>query len=69
MREATNKEASKMDQQGSPPYRHNGKAIFIGNEQREMMLLDGIILRVLFHSQRPVETIQAILNNAHELDP
>ncbi|WLG82939.1 hypothetical protein PSH97_17630 [Pseudomonas cucumis] len=69
VREATNKEASTMDQQGFPPYRHNGKAIFIGNEQREMLLMDGIFLRVLFHSQRPVETIQAILNSSPELAP
>ncbi|WP_339514417.1 hypothetical protein [Pseudomonas sp. RL_15y_Pfl2_60] len=69
VREATNKEASKMDQQGFPPYRHNGKAIFIGNEQQEMPLMDGIFLRILFHSQRPVETIQAILNNSPKLTP
>ncbi|MCY1532518.1 hypothetical protein D9M68_677990 [compost metagenome] len=66
VREATNKEASMLDQQGVPPYRHNGKAIFIGNEQQEMPLMDGILMRVLFHRQRPIETIQAILNNTPE---
>jgi hypothetical protein len=66
VRDATNKEASKLDQQGFPPYRYNGKAIYIGNEQQEMALMDGIFLRVLFHNQRPVGTIQAILSNESE---
>lgn len=62
VRNATNKEASKLDQLGAPPYRHNGKAFFIGNGQQEMAFLDGIFMRVLFHGQRPIETIKAILN-------
>lgn len=66
VRYATNKEASMLDQQGFPPYRHNGKAIYIGNEQQEMALMDGVFLRILFHNQNPIGTIQAILNNEPE---
>ncbi|WP_460155006.1 hypothetical protein [Pseudomonas sp. S1_F04] len=69
VREASNKEASQMDQKGMPPYRHNGKAIFIGNGQREIPLMDGVFLRILFHSQRPIETIQAILNTPFNEPP
>lgn len=63
VRPATNKEASKMDQQGTPPYRWNGKAIFIGNEKRELCLSDGIFMRIFFHGQRPVQLVHALLNN------
>ncbi|MFQ6347162.1 hypothetical protein ACQRBV_01340 [Pseudomonas sp. R11F] len=66
VREGTNREASQLDQQGFAPYRHNGKAIYIGNEHQEMALMDGIFLRIMFHIQRPVETIRAILNGSAE---
>lgn len=69
VREGTNKEASQLDQQGFHPYRHNGKAIYVGNEQREMALMDGIFLRIMFHNQRPIETIRAILNGPTEPAP
>lgn len=66
VRTASNKEASKLDQQGFPPFRQNGKAIYIGNEQQEMALMDGVFLRILFHSQSPIGAIQAILSNEPE---
>lgn len=69
VREGTNREASQLDQQGFHPYRHNGKAIYVGNEQREMALMDGIFLRMIFHNQRPIETIRAILNSTAEPAP
>ena len=65
VRFATDKEASRFDQMGSHPYRHNGKAIFIGNGETEMALMDGIFLRAMFHGQRPIHLIKSILNN-HE---
>jgi hypothetical protein len=61
IREASNKEASEMDQKGFPPYRHERKAYFLGTPGNEMLLLDGIFLRILFHSQRPLDTIKSIL--------
>ncbi|WP_397459009.1 hypothetical protein AB3464_03905 [Pseudomonas asplenii] len=61
VREASNKEASKMDQKGLPPYRFKGKAYFVGVPGREMVLMDGVFLRILYHSQRPINTIESIL--------
>jgi hypothetical protein len=61
VREATNKEFSQAEQQGFPMVRHNGKGYYVGNGRREMAIMDGVFLRVLFHSQRPLSTIQAIL--------
>lgn len=63
VREATNKEASQMEQRGIHPYRWNGKAIYLGEGKDEMLLMDGIFMRIFFHGQRPIETIQAILSN------
>ncbi len=64
IREATNKEASRIEQKGVRLYRWKGKAIYISNEKNEMLLMDGIFMRTLFHGQRPVKTIQSILANA-----
>lgn len=61
VREASNKEASEMDQKDSPPYRFGGRAYFLGVPGNEMMLFDGVLLRILFHSQRPIDTIESIL--------
>lgn len=69
VREGTNKEASQLDQQGFHPYRHNDKAIYVGNEQQEMALMDGLFLRIIFHNQRPIETIRAILNGSTKPAP
>lgn len=62
VREATNKQASELDKSGTPPYRFGGKAYFLGDGTSEMALMDGVLLRILFHSQRPIETIHTILN-------
>ncbi|WP_207878185.1 hypothetical protein [Pseudomonas sp. 32_A] len=69
VREATNKEASEMDQKGFHPYRNKGKAYFIGNDKFETPLMDGVFLRVMFHSQRPIETVKAILKSTSDFDP
>jgi len=63
VRRATNKEASNLDKKRMPPYRWNGKAIFIGNSKREVCLSDGIFMRIFFHGQRPVKLVHALLNN------
>ncbi|WP_238066831.1 hypothetical protein [Pseudomonas shirazica] len=62
VRKATNKEASQMDQKGFPPYRFDGNAYYIGDGEKEVALMDGIFLRVMLHSQRPIETIKAVFN-------
>lgn len=63
VRYATNKEASQMEQSGGKPYRHQGKALIIGAGDNEMALSDGMFMRIFFHGQRPVSTVEAILNN------
>ena len=62
VRDASNKEATRLDQSGNRPYRHKGKVVFIGNSQTEMALMDGIFLRTMFHGQRPVQVIESLLN-------
>jgi len=62
VRQGTNKETSKMEQAGAKPYRHKGKSIFIGDGTKELVLMDGIFMRIFFHGQKPVSTIKAILS-------
>lgn len=63
VREATNKEASQMEQEGAHLYKWKGKAIFIGNGKNEVCLSHGIFERIFFHGQKPIKTVQAIVNN------
>lgn len=63
VREATNKEASQMEQKGGELYKWKGRAIFIGNGKDEVCISPGLFIRILFHGQRPIETAQAIINN------
>jgi len=63
VRFGSNREASQLDQLGGKPYRHNGKAIFIGNEKVEMAVAGGIFVRMLFHGQKPIPLIKAMLKN------
>jgi hypothetical protein len=62
VRQGTNKETSRLEQQGAKPYRHKGKSVFIGNGSNELALMDGIFIRIFFHGQKPVSTIKAILS-------
>lgn len=66
VRFASNKEASRLDKMGTHPFRHKGKAIYIGNGNTEMVLMDGIFLRAMFHGQRPIHLIKSILNRLEE---
>ena len=60
---------SQLQQKGLHPYLHNGQAVSIGDGSgNDMVIYDGIFLRMLFHGQRPVSLIQALLNNAREED-
>lgn len=65
VREGTNKEASQMEQEGAQLYKWKGKAIFVGDGEIEVCLSHGLFVRILFHGQRPIETVQAIVNNLH----
>jgi len=62
VRRGTNKETSKLEQSGVKPYRYKGKSIIIGDGSNEMVLMDGIFMRIFFHGQKPVSTIKAILS-------
>ena len=52
-----------MEQKGAKLYRFEGKAIFIGTGTHEVCLSDGVFMRIFFHGQRPIATVQAILGN------
>jgi hypothetical protein len=69
VRQATNKEASEMDQKGFHPYRNGGKAYFIGVDNVETPLMDGIFLRIMHHGQRPIDTVKAILKSTVNFEP
>lgn len=66
VRFGTNRETSRLEKMGGKLYRHNGNSIFIGNGKAEIGLADGIFLRILFHGQKPISLIQAILSNTSE---
>lgn len=66
VRFGTNRETSKLEQLGGKLYRHKGNAIFIENGKVEMGVADGIFLRMLFHGQKPISLIKAMLENTPE---
>ena len=63
VRFATNKERGSLAQTGHQPYKYKGNAIFIGKGSKEIVLMDGIFLRVMFHGQRPISVIKTILED------
>ncbi len=63
VRFATNKELGRLDNTGNRPYRHKGKAILIGKGNNEVVLMDGIFLRIMFHGQSPISAIKTFLEN------
>lgn len=63
VRAGSNRETSQLEQQGNMPYKHNGKALFIGNGEKEFPISPGIFTRILFHGQKPISLIKAILNS------
>ena len=63
VREATNKEVSQIEQKGAKLFKWKGKAIFVGNGKSEVCLSHGLFVRILFHGQRPIETMRAIVDN------
>jgi hypothetical protein len=66
VRFGTNRETSQLEQMGVKLYRHKGRSIFLGNGKVEKGLADGVFLRMLFHGQKPVSLIKAILSNTPE---
>lgn len=62
VRWATNKETTQMQQLGVKPYKYKGKAIFLSYGSNETALFDGIFMRIMFHAQKPISTLKAILS-------
>ncbi|PKG73172.1 hypothetical protein CXF86_19170 [Shewanella sp. GutCb] len=67
VREATNKEKGKLIQNKHLPYMHKGKPIFIGNGLSEMVLMEGIFLRSLYHGQKPISILKHYLANLNNI--
>lgn len=63
VRFGTNRERSRLEQMGAKPYYHKGQCIFLGNGKVEKCLGDGIFLRIMFHGQKPISLIKAMLSN------
>lgn len=63
VRFATNKEQGLLDKSGKRPYKHKGKSVFIGDGVKEVVLMDGIFLRIMFHGQTPMSVIKTMIEN------
>lgn len=67
VREASNKETSKLEQRGAKPFKHNKHAICISDGGgKEIVLMDGIFLRSMFHGQKPISLIRSILSHTED---
>lgn len=64
VRPATRREMAAARRSGIGPVLYQGKGVFFRSGEKEMMLLDGIILRVLFHGQRPASVIKGFLDSS-----
>jgi hypothetical protein len=63
VRFATNKEQGLLNKTGKKPYKHKGKSVFIGDGVKEVFLMDGIFLRIMFHGQTPMSVIKTMIEN------
>lgn len=62
-RYATRKELGRAKVNGADPVVHRGKGLVFSIKGKEMMLLEGIIFRALFHCQKPESVIRHYLEN------
>jgi hypothetical protein len=60
---ATGKEQAELQKRGGGFVRYNGKPVFVRLGEHEMVLMDGIFMRAMFHGQKPVSLIKALLEN------
>lgn len=60
---ATRKEMASARQVGGNPVLLDGKGVFIEHGGKGMLVLDGIILRAMFHGQRPESIIRGFIEN------
>ena len=65
VRYATRKELGKAKINGVGPVIHKGKGLMFSLKGKEMMLLEGVIFRALFHNQQPESVLRHYLENMH----
>ena len=64
VRYATKKELGRAKAAGVGPIVHRGKGLMFSLAGKEMMLLEGIIFRALFHGQQPESVLRHYLENS-----
>jgi hypothetical protein len=70
VRHATKKELGRAKSAGGNPVVHRGKGLIFSLGGKEMMLLEGVIFRALFHEQQPESVLRHYLENSDfERDP
>jgi len=62
-RVATGKEQGKLLKRGGGQVRYQGKPVFVRLGEREIVLMEGLFMRALFHGQKPVSVIRSHLEN------
>ena len=68
VRYATRKELGRAKVEGVGPVVHQGRGLMFSLGGREMMLLEGVVFRALFHGQQPESVLRHYLEN-DVLDP
>lgn len=63
VRYATRKELGRARAEGVGPIVHRGKGLMFSLAGEEMMLLEGVIFRALFHGQQPESVLRQYLEN------
>lgn len=64
VRYATRKELGQAKADGAGPIIYQGKGLMFSLADEEMMLLDGVIFRALFHGQQPQSVLRQYLENS-----
>lgn len=68
VRYASKKELGRAKIDGVDPIVHRGKGLMFSLAGKEMMLLEGVIFRALFHGQQPESVLRQYLENSDLLD-
>lgn len=69
VRYATRKELGQAKINGANPVIHRGKGLFFSLAGQEMMLLEGVVFRALFHNQQPESVLRHYLENSGLEEP
>jgi hypothetical protein len=63
VRSGTKRETSRAQQMRLEPLIYENRSVFITSQDIEHEISQGIFLRMMFHSQRPISLIKAMLDN------